>query len=69
MAAERWGGGRTDGGAVFKMGMNKRDNVIELDDSRGGGIWKIKPKMRWDLQQIEDMWGAQERLDDSRTPR
>ena len=25
--------------------------------------------MRRDLQQIEDMWGAQERLDDSRTPR
>ena len=35
MAAERWGGGRTDGGAVFKMGMNKRDNVIELDVVEG----------------------------------
>ena len=69
--AERWGGGRPDGGAVFKVGTNKRD--IELDDSRGGGMGmkcrKMRSKMRRDLQQIEDMWGAQERLDDSRTPR
>ena len=58
--AERWGGGRPDGGAVFKVGTNKRD--IELDDSRGEGMGmkvpKMRPKMRRDLQQIEDMWGV-----------
>ena len=53
------------------MGTNKRD--IEPDDSRGGGMGikvpEMRPKMRWNLLQIEDMREAQERLDDSRTPR
>ena len=42
MVAERWGGGRPDGGAVFKVGTNKRD--IELDDSRGGGMGMKMPE-------------------------
>ena len=40
--AERWGGGRPDGRAVFKVGTNKRD--IELDDSRGGGMGMKMPE-------------------------
>ena len=42
MVAERWGGGCPDGGAVFKVGTNKRD--IELDDSRGGGMGMKMPE-------------------------
>ena len=40
--AERWGGGRPDGRAVFKVGTNKRD--IELDDSRGEGMGMKVPE-------------------------
>ena len=43
MAAERWGGGRPDGGAVFKMGTNKRD-IEPDDDSRGGGMGMKVPE-------------------------
>ena len=58
MAAERWGGGRPDGGAVFKIGTNKRD--IEPDNSRGGGMGR-DPRCGGIYNKLKICEGAQER--------